>query len=149
MTLREFIRQISKPRCLSIFVLFLLSAQIGSGENAQIRIKSLYISDVREDGFTIKGEIINKTSEELKRAVIKFKAFDSNGKVVAEFQILPLVKPIPAGGESPFVIPIAYFMGMDKVTFHVIKFGGEELTVDPGYYSLEVRVPSSLGSDRQ
>lgn len=148
MTLPAFIRQISKPRRLSIFVLFLLSVQMASGESAQIRIKCLYISDVHEDGFTIKGEIINETNEELKRGVIKFKAFDSKGKAVAEFQILPFVKPIPAGGESHFVIPIEYFRGMEKLTFHVIKFGGEELTVDPGYYSLEVKVPSSVGLDR-
>ena len=148
MTLREFIRQLPTTSGLLILVLLPPFAQIASGVDAQIRIKSMYVSEVHEDGFTIKGEIVNETDEELKRAVIKFKALDSNGKVVAEFQILPFVKPIPAGGESPFVIPIEYFRGMERVTFHVIKFGGEELTVDPGYYSLEVRVPSSVGLDR-
>ncbi len=148
MTLRESIKLLSTTSGLLILVLFFPSAQIASGKDAQIKIKSLYISKVHEDGFTIKGEIINETHEELKRAVIKFKAFDSNDKVVAEFQILPFVKPIPAGGESPFVIPIEHFRGMERVTFHVIKFGGEELTVDPGYYSLEVKVPSPLGLDR-
>jgi hypothetical protein len=148
MTLRELIRQILKLRGLCIFILFFLSALIASGEDSQIRIKSLYISEVHEDGFTIKGEIINKTNEELKRTVIKFNAFDSEGKVIAEFQILPFVKPIPPGGESPFVIPIEYFRGMEKLTFHVIKFGGEEFAIDPGYYSLEVKVPSSVGMDQ-
>jgi hypothetical protein len=147
MTLPESIRQLLKLGGFCIFILSFLSALTASGEDAQIRIKSLYISEVHEDGFKIKGEIINKTNEELKRTVIKFKAIDSEGKVIAEFQILPFVKPIPPGGESQFVIPIEYFRGMEKLTFHVIKFGGEVFIVDPGYYSLEVKVPASLGLD--
>ena len=135
------------PSGFCTVILFLVSGLAASEKDAQIRIKSLYISEVHDDGFTIKGEIANKTDEELKRTVIKFKALDSKGKTVAEFQILPFVKPIPPGGESSFIVPIEYFRGMNKLTFHVIKFGGEELKVDPGHYSSEVKVPISLGLD--
>ncbi|HWP90613.1 MAG TPA: FxLYD domain-containing protein [Thermodesulfobacteriota bacterium] len=130
----------------NFFYLLILSFLLiipASGEDYVIRLKSLDVSKVSEEHFQIKGEIVNNTDTELKRVSIKFKIYDPSGEVIEEDQILPFVNPIPPRGSSPFLIPIRYSrnMEMDKITMHFINLVGNELSVDPNGYSLEIKVP--------
>ena len=128
---------------LLFLILFLFLAFAASGEDYVVRVNSLEVSKVSEERFQIKGEITNNTDKELKRIAIKFKVFDSTGKVVEEDQILPFVNPIPPRGSSSFLMPIRYSrnMEMEKVTIHFINLVGKELSVDSGRHPLEFKVP--------
>ncbi|HEX9666564.1 MAG TPA: FxLYD domain-containing protein [Thermodesulfobacteriota bacterium] len=127
----------------SLLILFFLLVSITYSKDYVIRLKSLDVSKVSEEKFQIKGELVNNTDKELKRISIKFKIYDPEGKIIEEDQILPLVNPIPPLGSSPFLVPIRYsrYMEMEKATMHVITLVGEELSIDPGGYSLEFKVP--------
>jgi len=126
---------------LSFLILFFLLASVASGEDYVIQLKSLAVLKVSEERFQIRGEIVNHTDTELKRIAIKFKVYDPTGKVIEENQVLPFVNPIPPHGSSPFLTPIKYSPGMEKVTIHFITLVGKELSVDPRGYPLEIRVP--------
>jgi hypothetical protein len=132
---------ILKDNVPSFLIVFFLLASIASGENYVIRLKSLVVLKVSEERFQIKGEIVNNTDKELKRIAIKFKAYNPIGKVVEEDQILPFVNPIPPHGSSPFLMPIKYSPGMEKLSIHFINLVGKELSVDANGHSLEIKVP--------
>jgi hypothetical protein len=143
MNTQELKKSTLKYKPPPFLILFLLLAFTASGEDYVVRLKSLEVSKVSEERFQITGEIANNTDKELKRIAIKFKVYDSTGKVVEEDQILPFVNPIPPRGSSSFLIPIRYSrgMGMEKVTIHCINLVGKELSVDSGGHPLEFKVP--------
>ena len=128
---------------LYLLILFFLLTFPASGKDYAIRLKSLDVSKVSEEHFQIKGEITNNTDTELKRISIKFRVYDPSGRIVEEDQILPFVNPLPPHAGSPFLMPIRYSrnMEMEKVTIHFINLVGNELSVDPNGYSLEIKVP--------
>jgi len=128
--------------CLKISLMILLQ-YAAYGEDYSIRLKSLSVKKVSDEIFLIKGEIENNTENELKRITINFRVYDPSGKVVEENQILPTIRKIRPGGVSTFLLPIrySYHYEMEKLTMHVVNFGGDELSIDPGVYSLEIKAP--------
>jgi len=143
MNTQELKKRTLKYNPPTFLILFLFLAFAASGEDHVVRLNSLEVSKVSEERFQIKGEITNNTDKELKRIAIKFKVYDSMGKVVEEDQILPFVNPILPRGSSSFLIPIRYSrnIGMEKVTIHFINLVGKELSVDSTGHPLEVKVP--------